>query len=88
MLIASGESMAEPNRFQGNTAAIRLDSDAAEFVQGLVTGGFPHHTVLAWTDIRPQLRAAADELGIRVVEWAGAAPGEPVETPDPVERRV
>lgn len=74
LLLAAGESVPEPNRFQGNTAAVRLDTDAAEFVAGLVTGGFPHHTVLAWTDIRPQLRAAADRLGIAVVEWAPAGP--------------
>ena len=34
-----------------------------------MTGGFPHHTVLAWTDIRPQLRAVADHLGLTVVDW-------------------
>ncbi len=61
--------MAEPNRFKGNTAAVRLDGDAETFVTGLVTGGFPHHTVLAWTDVRPQLRAAADHLGIAVIDW-------------------
>ncbi|HLI38801.1 MAG TPA: hypothetical protein VKV80_15895 [Streptosporangiaceae bacterium] len=69
MLIAAGESLPEPNRFQGNTAAVRLDADAGEFVRGLVTGGFPHHTVLAWTDVRAGLRAAADQLGIPVCEW-------------------
>ncbi|SCK56526.1 hypothetical protein [Streptomyces sp. WMMB 322] len=69
LLIASGESVSEPNRFQGNTAAVRLDAPAAEFVHGLVTGGFPHHTVLAWTDVRPGLRAAADIYGIPVIEW-------------------
>jgi L-arabinose isomerase len=69
LLLAAGESMPEPNRFQGNTAAVRLDGDAATFVTGLVTGGFPHHTVLAWSDVRPQLRAAADLLGITVVDW-------------------
>jgi L-fucose isomerase-like protein len=69
LLLASGESVAEPNRFQGNTAAVRLDGNAARFVASLVTGGFPHHTVLAWTDIRPQLRAAADHLGIAVIDW-------------------
>jgi L-fucose isomerase-like protein len=69
LLVASGESVPEPNRFQGNTAAVRLDAQAESFVQGLVTGGFPHHTVLAWTDVRPQLRAAADAYGIPVVEW-------------------
>lgn len=69
LLLAAGESLPEPNRFQGNTAAVRLSTDAETFVHGLVTGGFPHHTVLAWTDVRPQLRTAADLLGIPVVEW-------------------
>jgi L-fucose isomerase-like protein len=69
LLLAAGESMPEPNRFQGNTAAVRLDGDAATFVTGLVTGGFPHHTVLAWSDVRPQLRAVADLVGIAVVDW-------------------
>ena len=69
LLLAAGESVAEPNRFQGNTAAVRLDSDAEQLVTGLVTGGFPHHTVLAWTDVRPQLRSAADRLGLTVVDW-------------------
>jgi L-arabinose isomerase len=69
LLITSGESVPEPNRFQGNTAAVVLDPDAEEFMHGLVAGGFPHHTVLAWTDVRPQLRAAADLLGIPVCEW-------------------
>lgn len=69
LLITSGESLPEPNRFQGNTAAVRLDADAEEFVHGVVTGGFPHHTVIAWTDVRPRLRAVADLLGIPVCEW-------------------
>ena len=88
MLIASGESVAEPNRFQGNTAAIELNSDAEQFVHGLITGGFPHHTVLAWTDIRPQLRAAADQLGIQVVEWAGAAPNASTDLPASADKEV
>lgn len=70
LLIAAGTALEAPNRFQGNTADVRLDSDAVEFVTALVTGGFPHHTVLAWTDVRPELRAIADELGIEVVEFA------------------
>lgn len=69
LLLAAGESVPEPNRFQGNTAAVRLEADAESFVTGLVTGGFPHHTVLAWNDVRPQLRTAADALGIAVIDW-------------------
>jgi L-fucose isomerase-like protein len=69
LLVSSGQSVPEPNRFQGNTAAIRLDADAEQYVHGLVTGGFPHHTVLAWSDVRPGLRAVADVLGIPLCEW-------------------
>ena len=69
MLIASGTALDRPNRFQGNTADVVLDADANRFVESLVTGGFPHHTVVAWNDIRPGLRAVADELGIPVVEF-------------------
>jgi len=69
LLLVAGESMPEPNRFQGNTAAVRLDGSAHDLVHGLVSGGFPHHTVVAWTDVRPGLRAAADQLHIPVIEW-------------------
>lgn len=69
MLIAAGEAIAAPNRFQGNTADVVLETDAAQFVNSLVTGGFPHHTVLAWTDVRPGLRAVARQLNIPVVEF-------------------
>ena len=69
LLLGAGESLPAPNRFQGNTADVQLDVDASAFVHSLVHQGFPHHTVLAWTDVRPQLRTAADLLGIPVVEW-------------------
>ncbi|WP_149256731.1 hypothetical protein [Actinomadura sp. K4S16] len=69
LLLTAGESLPADNRFQGNTAAVRLEADATAFVHGLVTGGFPHHTVLAWTDVRPALRTAADLLDIPVIEW-------------------
>lgn len=69
LLLGAGTSIPAPNRFQGNSADVQLDIDAAAFVHTLVHEGFPHHTVLAWTDIRPQLRTAADLLGIPVVEW-------------------
>jgi len=69
LLLTAGESLPAPNRFQGNTAEVRLDADASSVVSSLVDQGFPHHTVLAWEDVRPRMRAAADLLGIPVTEW-------------------
>ncbi len=68
LLIAAGESIPAPNRFQGNSADVVIDGNAAHFVNMLVTQGFPHHTVLSWRDIRPELRRAAKILNIPVVE--------------------
>ena len=69
LLIASGTALDQPNRFQGNTVDVLLHSDAERFVTSLVTGGFPHHTVIAWHDVRPGLRAVADQLDIPVIEF-------------------
>lgn len=69
MLIASGEAIPAPNRFQGNTADVVMDANAEAFITSLVTGGFPHHTVLAWADVRPGLRAVAEQLNIPVIEF-------------------
>lgn len=69
MLITGGEALDAQNRFQGNTAEVRLDPPAERFVNDLVGLGFEHHTVLAWADRRAELRAAAALMGIPVFEW-------------------
>jgi L-fucose isomerase-like protein len=69
LLVSGGECLSEPNRFQGNTAAVRLDSDAERFINDLVEHGWEHHTVLAWGDFRPELRQAGRLLDLPVHEW-------------------
>lgn len=68
LLLGAGEALAGPNRFMGNSLDVRIDGDASTFVRVLVESGFEHHTVLAWADLRPNLRAAATSLGIELVE--------------------
>ena len=68
LLLSAGEALAGPNRFKGNSLDVRLDGDAAEFVRTVVERGFEHHTVLAWSELRPQLRRAAQQLGLPLVE--------------------
>lgn len=69
MIISNGESIPAANQFQGNTATVKMEIPAAAFVNGLITRGFPHHLVMAWTDIRPQLRQMAKLLSIPLIEW-------------------
>ena len=69
MVVSRGESIPAPNHFQGNTATVRTEPDAAVLVNGIVTGGYPHHLVISWIDVRPGIRRLADMLGIPLTEW-------------------
>ncbi len=69
MVVSRGESIPAPNHFQGNTATVVTQPDAATLVNGIVTGGYPHHLVISWIDVRPGLRRMASMLGIPLVEW-------------------
>lgn len=69
LIVSNGESIPAENQFQGNTATVKMEISAEAFVNGLITRGFPHHLVMAWTDIRPQLRQMAKLLSIPLIEW-------------------
>ena len=69
MVVSRGESIPAPNRFQGNTATVVTEANAAFLVNGIVTGGYPHHLVISWIDVRPGIRRMAKMLGIPLTEW-------------------
>ncbi|MBU6353169.1 MAG: hypothetical protein KJS67_03920 [Actinomycetales bacterium] len=69
LVMTSGESLSAPNRFQGNTATVRTAAPAKQLINGLIHNGFPHHTVVAWNDIRPEVRRMAEQLAIPLTEW-------------------
>ena len=69
LVMTSGESLSAPNRFQGNTATVRTNAPARQLVNGLIRNGFPHHTVVSWRDIRPEVRRMAERLAIPLTEW-------------------
>jgi len=68
MYLTAGEAVPGPNRFKGNSLDVVLDGDAADAVRTFVERGFEHHTVLAWGEMRPQLRQAARLLDLELVE--------------------
>ncbi|MFZ9342790.1 MAG: hypothetical protein ACO24P_04190, partial [Candidatus Nanopelagicaceae bacterium] len=69
LVMTSGESLSAPNRFQGNTATVRTSAPARQLINGLIHNGFPHHTVVAWKDIRAEVRRMAEYLAIPLTEW-------------------
>jgi hypothetical protein len=69
IVISRGESISAPNHFQGNTSTVITEPNAAALVNGIITGGYPHHLVISWIDVRPGIRQMANMLGIPVTEW-------------------
>ncbi|MBI3428792.1 MAG: hypothetical protein HY050_01775 [Actinobacteria bacterium] len=69
MVVSRGESISAPNHFQGNTATVLTEPNAASLVNGIITGGYPHHLVISWIDVRPGIRRMAQMLGIPLTEW-------------------
>lgn len=69
IILSHGESISAPNRFQGNTATVKADVPAKLLVNGVITGGYPHHLVISWIDVRPGIRRLAQTLGIPLTEW-------------------
>ena len=69
IVMSRGQSIPAPNRFQGNTATVVTEPDAALLVNGIITGGYPHHLVISWVDVRPGLRRLAQMLEIPLTEW-------------------
>jgi L-fucose isomerase-like protein len=68
LYLAGGEALPGPNRFKGNSLEVALDGDALGAVRTFVERGFEHHVVLAWGELRPQLRQAARLLDLELVE--------------------
>lgn len=68
MLLTSGESIPADNRFQGNTATLKV-KNAVSVVNGLMVEGFPHHFAVAWSDLRPGLRGIAAAKDMELIEW-------------------
>ncbi|MEJ6761343.1 MAG: hypothetical protein QNK54_05040 [Candidatus Planktophila sp.] len=69
MILSQGESIPALNHFQGNTATVITQPDATALVNGIITGGYPHHLVISWIDVRPGIRQMAKILGIPLTEW-------------------
>ncbi len=69
MILTRGESISAANQFQGNTATVLTEPDAAALANAIITGGYPHHLVISWMDVRPGIRRMAKTWGIPLVEW-------------------
>lgn len=67
-LIGGGEMLRRPMAYTGTSGTVRFDSSATTALQRIMNAAVEHHMALAYGDHRDELRAAAADLGIPVLE--------------------
>lgn len=67
-VIGGGEMLKRPMAFTGTSGVVRFDTPAAELLDRVMGAALEHHLALAYGDHRDALGAAAETLGIPVLD--------------------
>jgi hypothetical protein len=67
-VIGRGEMLRRPMAYTGTSGTVRFDGGAAPTLSRIIDAALEHHMALAYGDHRNELRAAAADLGIPVLE--------------------
>jgi L-fucose isomerase-like protein len=68
LAIGGGRMLSAPRSFSGTSGVIRFDERAGEVLDRILEEGLEHHLSLAYGEFRPELRAVAQRLPLRVLE--------------------
>jgi len=67
LVVMGGEALGAEMFVRGNTIRVKMDTDVMEVLEKAIREGHEHHYVLAHGDVRGELAALADLIGIRCV---------------------
>ncbi len=68
LMLGGGEMLAAPPSFSGTSGVARFDRPAGAVLDTILAEGLEHHSVIAYGDYRPALRAMAASLDLPVLE--------------------
>ncbi len=68
-IIAGGEALNKPQQFYGTSIVIKTENSASDFVNKSVKAGWEPHFAVAMGDIKEELEALANMLGIEVEKY-------------------
>ena len=68
LTIGGGEMLRRPLPFSGTAGVLRFDTPVDGVLQTIMSEGLEHHYGLVYADVRGELRALANEIGIPVIE--------------------
>ena len=69
LFLSTGEALDKPQQFLGTSIVVKTDSSAKAAVENSVKDGWEPHFVVAMGDVKAEILALANMLGIEVVEY-------------------
>lgn len=67
--VSKGEALDKPKQFFGTSVVVKTESTVKPMVEQMVVDGWEPHFVVAMADIRNEIVALANMLGVEVVEY-------------------
>lgn len=67
--VALGSALDKPKQFYGTSAVVKTDSDARELIMNSVRDGWEPHFVVIYGDVKRELCALAEMLGMEINEY-------------------
>ena len=69
LFLSTGEALDKPQQFLGTSIVVKTDTSAKAAVENSVKDGWEPHFVVAMGDVKAEILALANMLGIEVVEY-------------------
>jgi hypothetical protein len=70
LVIAGGTMLSAPKSFSGTSGVIRFDRPAGEVAAAMMGMALEHHVAIVYGDVRGELRALGEAMGLPIVELA------------------
>lgn len=68
LVIGGGEMIRAPRSFSGTSGVVKFDRSSEEILATVMGQGLEHHYCFAYGDVRAELTACAEKLGLKVLE--------------------
>ena len=69
MFLCSGSALDKPKQFNGTSLVVKTESNAERIIKSSVKAGFEPHFVVIYADVKSELIALGEMLGIEICEY-------------------
>ena len=69
MFLCSGSALDKPKQFNGTSVVVKTENNAEKIVKSSVNAGFEPHFAVIYGDVKAELTALGEMLGIEICEF-------------------